>query len=382
MKQKTNTMRTAIYNGTIYTGGEILRSKAILVDDGVIVELVDASAIPGEYEKKDLHNLNIAPSFIDLQIYGGNGKMFSHELSAASLRATFEYCKSGGAAHFMITMATNSIEKFLKGIQVVKEYWDKGGEGLLGLHMEGPYLNPVKKGAHIEKYIKKPTFEEVQMLLDKGRGIIKMMTIAPEMCDDGVIRLLIDNNLVSAGHSNATYREAVKAFSQGIPAATHLFNAMSAFQSREPGMVGAIYDHPFISSSVVCDGVHVDFAAIRISKRIMLDRLFFITDAVAETTSGDYQHVFKKDRYTLPDGTLSGSALTMMECVKNGVNHVGIVLEEALRMASLYPAKLLKDDLRIGSIKKGYKASFVLFDDTLNIKQVLTGKEIFPGQGS
>jgi N-acetylglucosamine-6-phosphate deacetylase len=270
-------------------------------------------------------------------------------------------------------MATNSIQKFLLGIEVVKEYWNQGGKGLLGLHLEGPYLNPVKKGAHIESCIKKPTMEEVQMLLDKGRDVFKMMTLAPEMCEEEIIKYLLQNHIiVSAGHSNATFGQAVNGFNMGIPAATHLFNAMSAFQSREPGMVGAVYDNSNVVSSVVCDGVHVDFAAIRISKRIMGKRLFFITDAVAETKTGEYQHLFRGDRYTLPDGTLSGSALTMMQCVKNAVRYVGIALDEALRMASLYPAKLLGPGSKLGMIAKGCQASFVVFDNDLNVQKVLT----------
>ncbi len=167
-------MQKAFYNGNVYTGKEILTDTAILVENGIIIDLVEDSAVPSGIQKEDLHGLNVAPSFIDLQIYGGNGKMFSHELSTDSLHATHEYCKSGGALHFMITMATNSIEKFLKGIEVVKQYWDEGGGGLLGLHLEGPYINPVKRGAHIESFIKKPIVEEVEMLLNKGRTITKI----------------------------------------------------------------------------------------------------------------------------------------------------------------------------------------------------------------
>jgi N-acetylglucosamine-6-phosphate deacetylase len=365
-------MPTAYYNGTIYTGEQIFTHKAILVENGFIKEIVDESAIPGRYDKKNLGGLNITASFIDMQIYGGNGKLFSQDLTVESIRATYEYCLSGGASHFMITMATNSIERFLQGMVLVKEYWNEGGKGLLGLHLEGPYLNPVKKGAHVENYIKQPTLDEVRMLLDKGAGIFKMITLAPECCDDAVIELLIKNNIiVSAGHSNATYEEGTRAFDKGIPTATHLFNAMSAFQSREPGMVGAIYDHPASLCSVVCDGIHVDFAAVRISKKIMKERLFFITDAVAETSSGEYIHVFKGDRYTLPNGTLSGSALTMMQSVKNAVQHVGIELDEALRMASLYPAKLLGKDCNLGKIEKGFKAAFVVFNEKFEISELV-----------
>ena len=146
---------------------------------------------------------------------------------------------------------------------------------------------------------------------------------------------------------------------------------MSQFQSREPGMVGAIYDHPSVRCSLVADGVHVDYTTIRISKKILGERIWLITDAVAETSIGPYQHIFKNDRYVLPNGTLSGSALTMMKAVKNCIDHVGVEVEEALRMASLYPAKVLGIDSKTGLIERNYETSFVVFNDDLNVIDVI-----------
>jgi len=365
-------MPIAYTNGRVFDGNKLREEVAVLVKDNKIFELVSSKDIPADFEKKDLNGLTISPAFIDLQIYGGNGKMFSHELSVESLEATYEYCKAGGCAYFMITMATNTIEKFLKGFDVVREYWNHGGKGLLGLHLEGPYMNPVKRGAHILSCIKTPTKEEIELLLNKGKDVFKMMTLAPEQCDPSLIQLLIKNGiLISAGHTNATYKQAIDGFALGIPMATHLFNAMSALQHREPGMVGAIFNHPSIKTSLVCDGIHVDYEAIKIAKRQMGERLFYITDAVAVTTTGEYQHLFKGDRYALPDGTLSGSALTMIQCVKNGIKNADIPLEESLRMATSYPGNLVKDK-KIGKIEKGYEASFVVFDNDLNIKETIT----------
>ncbi len=366
-------MKIAYTNCSIYTGIKKETGKAILVNNNITEGLINEKELPAGYAIKDLGKLNVAPAFIDLQIYGGDGKLFSAELNTEAIAATYRYCLRGGCTQFMLTMATNTIENFLKGIDLVKQYWQQGGKGVLGLHMEGPYLNPVKKGAHILECIKKPTVDEVAMLLEKGKGVLKMMTIAPEVCDEKIIRMLMDNDIiVSAGHSNATYAEAAKGFALGIPAATHLFNAMSPFQSREPGLVGAVYNNDTVKSSIVADGVHVDFVSLRISKKIMGERLFFITDAVAETAKGEYRHVFKGDRFTLPNGTLSGSALTMMQSVKNAVAHAGIPLEEALRMASAYPAQLLKTKVPLGKIEAGYAAEFVLFNDALDVKDVVT----------
>jgi N-acetylglucosamine-6-phosphate deacetylase len=363
-------MLTAYTNGKIFTGDSMQINKAVLTDNEVIVGITAADDIPSQYLQADLKGYTMSPAFIDMQIYGGNGKLFSHELSVESLKATYEYCLHGGCSHFMITMATNAIDKFLKGFEVVRAYWEQGGKGLLGLHLEGPYINPVKRGAHLANCVKKPTVEEVRRLLQKGEGVFKMMTLAPEQCDEEVIELLKQHGIIlSAGHTNATYQQALNAFNKGIPAATHLFNAMSPLQHREPGMVGAIFNHTSVLSSIVCDGIHVDYSVVRIAKKVLQNRLYFITDAVAETTEGEYQHLLRGDRYCLPDGTLSGSALTMLHCVKNAVTHTGIALEEALRMAATYPAQLLPDQ-KLGKIEAGYVAAFVVFDDLLELQQV------------
>lgn len=364
-------MSIAYTNARLFTGQSVETHKAVLVQDQQIVDIVPATEVPAHYTVQDLKGNNLAPAFIDLQIYGGNGKLFSQEISLDALQATYEYSLAGGSPHFMITMATNTIDKFLQGMEVVKQYWAAGGKGLLGLHLEGPYMNPIKRGAHLLECIKQPTLEEVTLLLERGKGVFKMITLAPEQCDPAIIDLLIQHDIiVSAGHTNATYQQGMAAFDRRIPAATHLFNAMSPLQHREPGMVGAIFNHPGVMSSIVCDGIHVDYAAVKIAKSVMKERLFFITDAVAETTTGEYQHLFSGDRYALPDGTLSGSALTMMQCVKNGVDRVGIPLDEALRMASTYPAQLLKDR-KMGRIAKGYEANMVVFDDALQVQQMI-----------
>ena len=369
-------MSTALIAREIFTGKDIHTGKAVLTRDGKVVDLVDVDAIPAGYRVRELSGYMLAPAFIDLQIYGGNGLLFSAELSTAALDAAYEYCLQGGCTRFMITMATNSMEKLIRGLEVAREYRAGGGKGLLGVHLEGPYINPVKKGAHLEKYIKTPTVEEIELLLQKGKEVFRMMTLAPERSDRSCIELLLRHGIiVSAGHSNATYEEAIDGISLGIPAATHLFNAMSPLQGRQPGMVGAIYDNNEVRCSVVCDGIHVDFASVRISKKIMQDRLFFITDAVTEVQYGEYSHIFKGDRYTLPDGTLSGSSLTMLKCVTNAVEKAGIPLPEALRMASLYPATVLGEQDRLGCIQPGACADFVLLDEQLNILQVIVDGE-------
>jgi N-acetylglucosamine-6-phosphate deacetylase len=361
-------MKQAYLADEIFTGTKTLSGKVLLTENNRVTGIEAAGVLPTGYELHSFPGCLIAPAFIDLQIYGGNGKLFSHSLDAESLDATRAYCAAGGSSHFMITMATNSMENFYKGIDAVRSFQASGKKGLLGLHLEGPWISPAKKGAHIEAFIKKPTLAEVKVLLEKGRDVVRMITLAPEQCDNTIIQELLDNGiLVSAGHSNANYARAQEVFNLGVPAATHLFNAMSPLQGREPGMVGAIYDDHRVMSSIICDGVHVDFASVRISKKIMGDRLFFITDAVTEIREGNYKHIFKGDRYTLPDGTLSGSCMTMTSTFKNAVTKAGIALEEALKMCSLYPANLLKNP-SIGRIESGLPAAFIILHrETLDL---------------
>jgi N-acetylglucosamine-6-phosphate deacetylase len=362
----------AYTNGLIYTGHSVETNKAILVKDKKVVDIVSDEAIPEICIIKKLNGKKIAPAFIDLQLYGAYNTLFSDTLSQQALQNTYNYCLQGGASHFLITIATNSMDVFLKGINVVNTYWKNGGKGLLGLHLEGPYINAEKRGAHLQQYIKKPTEAEINRLLELANGCVKMITLAPECCDNAVVELLQKNGVVvSAGHSNATYEQAMNAFDKNISMATHLFNAMSSLHHRSPGMVGAILNHAMVKASIVCDGIHVNYAAVAIAKKLMQQRLFYITDAVAATTSGGYAHVFKGDHYSLPDGTLSGSVLTMMKCVENGVKHVGIELEESLLMASLCPAQVIGEGGRLGKIQKGYDACFIVFDDDYNIEEMV-----------
>ncbi len=194
-----------------------------------------------------------------------------------------------------------------------------------------------------------------------------MITVAPEVCSHDVIQLIQSYGVVvSAGHSDGTFEQITESFDQGIITATHLFNAMSALHHRAPGMAGAILHHPNVMCSIVADGFHVDFPAISIAKKIMQHRLFFITDAVTETTEGHYPHQLAGDKY-VSNGILSGSALTMAKCVKNAVEKAGIELDEALRMASLYPAQVMGRQAYLGKIKPGYKAHFVVLNKDLEV---------------
>lgn len=359
----------AYINGRIFTGTEIVENHCVLTQNGQIIDLVEPQNVPKEALKIDLNNHLLAPAFMDIQIYGGNGHLFGEFPSVEALTATYEYCHAGGATHFLPTVATNSESVMFAAIEAVRDYWAQGGKGVLGLHLEGPYINVSKRGAHIPKFIKNdPPISDIEKLISVGKGIIKIMTLAPEVCSAEVVDLLQTNGIiVSAGHTNASFEEATTAFDKHIGLATHLFNAMSPFGHRAMGVVGAIFAHPKVQVSIVADGYHVDFEAIKIAKKILGERMFCITDAVTENTEGGYSHRLDGDKYIVADGTLSGSALTMIKCVKNCVEKIGISLEESLRMSSLYPARAIGLENRFGRIAKGFEADFVLLDENLSI---------------
>jgi N-acetylglucosamine-6-phosphate deacetylase len=359
---------TAISNAIIYNGEETLLNKAILIEEDKIKAIANFEEIPSNYRIIDFTGKSLAPGLIDLQIYGSGGQLFGGKPTVEALFQMETDLLNQGCTGFLATVATNTSEIVLQAIESAKIFRKQTNGAFLGLHLEGPFLNPLRRGAHPKEYIRKASITELRKWIELSEGEIKMMTIAPELQDDEVIDYLLSQNIViSAGHSNATYSEATWFFKSGIQVATHLFNAMPQIHHRDPGLITAILKHkPF--TSIVADGIHVDFAVVDLAKRELGNKLFLITDAVTETSEGLYQHVFNKDHYAMPDGTLSGSCLTMMQAVKNCVEHAEIELDEALRMASTYPSQLIKKDKQTGYIKPGYQADFIAFDKKLIVQ--------------
>lgn len=363
----------ALTNARVFDGTAFVEDKIVLIEDHSIVGVLDT--LPENTEVIDCRGLLLAPGFVELQVYGGKGSLFTTEITPESIRKTYEEHLEGGTTHFQVTYHTGPLDGMLRAIEACRAYRAAGGEGLLGLHLEGPYFSPAKKGAHILKYIRKPTIAELQSLVDAAGDLPLFLTLAPEETSEEVLDWLLQSPIrLSAGHSNATYAQAQHAFGKGIGLVTHLFNAMSPFGSREPGLLGATFDS-HARASIIVDGIHVDFAGVRIAKEIMKERLFLITDAVTEDLRGEY--VFRINpqtkRFEDPSGTLSGSNLKMMEAVANCVREVGISLEEALRMASLYPAQAIRQEYHLGRIAPGFDASLLLFTDSFDLKAVCTG---------
>ncbi|WP_374949864.1 N-acetylglucosamine-6-phosphate deacetylase [Mucilaginibacter sp.] len=365
-------MITALHNLQLITNGTIATGKAVLIEGSQITAVIDEADIPGDALKKDLNGSYLAPGLIDLQIYGSGGKLFAGTPEVAALQRMEDDLLNQGTTGFFATIGTNTNEIVEEGIAAAKAYRANARGNCWGLHLEGPYLNPAKKGAHPDRYIKKATFAEVKGWVEQAEGTISMMTIAPELQDQEVIDYLHAQGIIlSSGHSNATYQQGKGFLNKPIPAVTHLFNAMPQMHHREPGYIPAIFEEkPY--TSIVADGIHVDFAMIRLAKRELGDKLFLITDAVTAATVGTYQHQFTGDRYVMPDGTLSGSCLTMLKAVQNCVEHVGIDLAEAVNMATLYPAQLAKKNK--GQIAAGFDADLVVFNSAYEVEHtILTG---------
>lgn len=360
-------MTTALTNVNIFTGSETLTGKVLLLKNGRIEAITTVESIPEDAEVIDCGGNYISAGLIDLQIAGAGGYLFSANPTAEALRSITETIIRTGTTGFLIAIPTNSFNVYREVIRVVRE---NPHPAVLGLHIEGPYISPVRRGAHIKEFIKLPKTEEVKALIDEGKGVVKMLTVAPEVCHPEIIELLNDNGIVvAAGHSNASFREAVNGFKWGIRTTTHLFNAMSQLHHRNPGLPGAVFGTENVFASIIADGIHVDYSVISIAKKLLKERLFLISDAVEENLRGSYLHVRQSDRYTLPDGTLSGSSLTMMKAARNCVEHAGIPVDEALRMASEYPAKVMYIPDR-GRIAPGCRADLVVFDRDFSIKYV------------
>jgi len=362
----------AIIADRVFTGNNWLDGHAVLLKNETIADVIPVSELPADILTDKYDSCILAPAFIDLQVYGAQKKLFASFPETDALYKLSSECSENGTAYCLPTVATNTKEVFYRAIDAIRKYWDEGGRGILGLHIEGPWISKEKRGAHIGSIIHAPTFAEVEEMMIYGKDVIKMITLAPEVCSNEVIDCILSHNVViSAGHSNAGYDDAMHGFEKGITAVTHLYNAMSGLNHRQPGLVGATFENIKVMASIIPDGHHVDFAAVRIAKKIMGERLFAITDAVTETTEGYYQHQFAGDKYEA-GGILSGSALSMNKAFTNLVQFAGIEIGEALRMCSLYPAKVLRMENELGRIQKGFPGNIVVLDESLDCIRLIS----------
>ncbi|WP_165310617.1 N-acetylglucosamine-6-phosphate deacetylase [Vibrio ziniensis] len=365
----------ALTNCKVFTGSDILTDHAVIINADTIHAIIPEHNLPSDIERKDLNGANLSPGFIDLQLNGCGGVMFNDEITADTIHTMHLANLKSGCTSFLPTLITSSDDNMRQAIAAEREYRLKYSNHSLGLHLEGPYLNIERKGIHSVDFIRESD-EAMINLMCENSDVITKVTLAPENNNPQHIEKLAKAGIVvSIGHTNATYQEARKGFESGITFATHLFNAMTPMQGREPGVVGAIFDTPEVYTGIIADGFHVDYANIRIAHKIKGEKLVLVTDATAPAGAEmDYfifvgKKVYYQDGKCIDEnGTLGGSALTMIEAVQNTVEHVGIALDEALRMATLYPAKAIKVDHKLGRIKQGMIANLTVFDRDFNVK--------------
>ncbi|MBD2793880.1 N-acetylglucosamine-6-phosphate deacetylase [Xenorhabdus szentirmaii] len=380
----------ALTNGIIYTGYDRLDNHAVIIEGGFIKQVCPTNELPEQIEKHDLHGANLAPGFIDLQVNGCGGAQFNERLediTEETLHAMQETNQRYGCTSFLPTLITSPDELMIKAIEVMGAYLKKNANQALGLHLEGPYISPIKKGTHNPAYIRKPTPEMVNYLC-LNADVITKITLAPEIVGHKYIQQLVEAGIiVSAGHSNATYEEARHGFRKGITFSTHLYNAMPSISGRQPGLVSAIYDSPDVYAGIICDGLHVSWPNIRNSKKLKNEKLILVTDAILPAgLAPDAMEQFTFANKTIyyrnglcidENGTLSGSSITMIDCVKNSVEHVGIALDETLRMVTLYPARAIGVDKHLGTIESGKVANLTAFTHDFKIsKTVVNGNEV------
>ncbi len=369
-------MARALLGARIFTGTEFLAGHAVLIEAGRITAVLPAAELPQGAELVRLDGGLLAPGFIDLQINGGGGVQFNDAPSLESIAAIGRAQRRFGTTGFLPTLITDRPAKLTQAIAAAETGLAAGLPGLLGLHLEGPFLNPERCGIHDPAWIRAPSDADLAELaaLHAGR---RLVTLAPERVPPGAIRRLTDAGvIVFAGHSDATYAEMRAAQAEGLAGCTHLFNAMRQLGSREPGVVGAALDDPAGYCGLIVDGHHVHPASLRLALAAKgPDRLCLVTDAMA--IAGTDQPAFvlqgrtiyrRGGRLTDAAGTLAGADLDMASAVRNSVTLLEVPLEAALRMASASPAACLGLADRLGRLAAGYQADLVHLDDDLQVQ--------------
>ncbi|HVX78268.1 MAG TPA: N-acetylglucosamine-6-phosphate deacetylase [Bradyrhizobium sp.] len=373
MGQAGSSVALTIAAHHIFDGTEMRGAGSVRISQGRIesVTFGNAGARPSIHLPADAI---LAPGFVDIQVNGGGGVLLNDQPTEAGVRRIVEAHRNGGTTGCLPTLITDCgdvIERLAAAAQACLKI-----PGVLGFHLEGPAINRSRKGIHPEAEIRVPDRRDlaaVKSFGDCGRSIV---TLAPECVPASMIDELIGAGLrIAAGHSEATAAEIGQAVDRGISGVTHLFNAMSQLNAREPGLVGAALEDDRLFAGIICDGIHVDRAGLRIAFRCKgRDRLMLVTDAMPLVGTNDRQFMLQgrqvrlhDNRLTGPDGTLAGAHLTMIEAVRNAVAFLEISLVDGLIMASRTPAAFLGLESELGRIAPGYRADLVAFNPNFEV---------------
>jgi len=376
----------AFTNATIYTGDDMRPHAAVLVEHGAVVAVVAADAIPADARRRDLGGAILAPGFIDVQVNGGGGVLFNDDPSVETIARIAAAHRRFGTTGLLPTLISDSREKRRAARAAVAAALTAGVPGVLGLHLEGPHLNPERRGVHDARWLAPPDDEDAALMAPLAAGCLPagclMVTLAPESVPLELIARLAGAGVrVSAGHSTAGYDLTRAALAAGVTAFTHLFNAMPPIAGREPGIAGAALDDDASWCGIICDGHHLHDATVRLAWRTKpAGKLFLVTDAMPPVGAdahgfrlGDEMISLNGGRCVTGDGRLAGSALDMATAVRNCVRRIGIPLAEALRMASTYPADFLGLSHRYGRIAPGFAADMVTLDERLAVRETFIG---------
>ncbi len=378
-------MRTALINGRILTRSGIVSGHTLLLSGPRIEALVPAASEIRDGELTvDLGNRLLLPGFIDVQVNGGGGLLFNDAPSVETIRAIGAAHRRFGTTGFLPTLISDDLETIALAIGAVQSAIDAGVPGVLGIHIEGPFLNRARRGVHDARHLRllDPSLLSLLCRLRAGRTLL---TLAPEITTPQMIAELAGAGvLVSAGHSNASFAETTEAIAQGLRGFTHLFNAMAPLAPREPGIVGAALYDENTWCGIIVDGHHVDPVVLRLALRCKRhERFMLVTDAMPLV--GSTNTTFELQGRTIrvvdgvcrdENGTLAGTALDMAAAVRNAVSMLGLELAEAARMASEYPAEFLGLGSDLGVIAPGLRANLALVDDSLHVVRTwIDGRE-------
>ncbi len=378
-------MTTALVNGSIFTGNAWLSNHAVIISGEKIIAMCESNNLPaGVTNTIDLQGQRLIPGLIDTQVNGGGGALLNDAPTVETIRIMGEAHRKFGTTGFYPTLISDDLSVVAKAIDAVRQAIAEKVPGVLGIHLEGPFLNPERKGVHDAskfKIIDEAAFELLTSL-KVGKTLI---TIAPELTTPDMIKRLADAGvIVAAGHSAANYEQTKTALAAGVSSFTHLFNAMTPFTSREPGMVGAILEDKNSWCGIIVDGYHVHPATLKVAHQAKAaGKMVLVTDAMPSVGAVNKNFMLggeliqcKDGKLTTATGTLAGSDLDMLAAVKNTVELVGIDLNEAIQMASQYPADMMGEK-NLGAIKVGYKASMILIDENFQqLRSWIDGSEL------
>lgn len=371
-----------LYDGRSVTPQE---NRVIAVNDGRIDALRRATAADLRRGDIPCHDI-VAPGFIDLQINGAADAQFNFAPDPDTLARMAQGARAGGTAHILPTFITAPNRDYRRAIAAVQRAIADASPGILGLHLEGPFLSPLRPGIHSPAAIREPDDDDLRLLETARIGGPLLLTVAPERLPQGALaRLARAGVIVFAGHSAASADRIACAERQGLRGATHLFNAMSQITGREPGVVGAVLTSDRLFAGLIADGHHVDWRNVALAVAMMPGRLCLVTDAMLTLAGSrvgfdlDGRAITLRDgRLTDATGCLAGAHVDMATCVRNMIAQCGVAPATALAMASGTPARALGLDDRLGAVAPGFRASLTCLSDDMTPKAVMVDGQLFP----